>query len=176
MRSSILAYTASHTLESFTADTRTIDAVVRNLEVIGEAARHLDAGTAEQLSQIPWRELQAMRNVLIHEEACRVTRVSEPRHLKASDIKPWRNASDAERLDGANGLLLSPHIDHLFDDGYITFSRNQELVIVPEVRDKLLDAWGIDAGVRVGEFTREQNAYLEYHRVNVFKHALLHGE
>jgi putative restriction endonuclease len=112
-------------------------------------------------------------NVLLREQACRVTRVSEPRHLKASHIKPWRHATDAERLDGANGLLLSPHIDHLFDEGYITFSSNQELVVVPEVRDKLLDAWGIDAGVRVGEFSRDQNAYLEYHRVNVFKNALL---
>jgi len=55
--------------------------------------------------------------------------------------------------------VAAPHIDHLFDEGYITFSSSQELVIVPEVRDKLLDAWGIDAGVRVGEFTREQNAY-----------------
>lgn len=63
----ILEYTASHTVESFTADTRTVDAVVRNLEVIGEAARHLDADIAAQLPQIPWRELQAMRNVLIHE-------------------------------------------------------------------------------------------------------------
>jgi putative restriction endonuclease len=112
-------------------------------------------------------------NVLLREEACRVTRVGEPRHLNASHIKPWRDANDMERLDGANGLLLSPHIDHLFDEGYITFSSNQELVIVPEVRDKLLDAWGIDAGVRVGEFTTEQNAYLDYHRANVFKHALL---
>jgi putative restriction endonuclease len=112
-------------------------------------------------------------NVLLREDACRVTRVSEPRHLKASHIKPWRDASDAERLDGANGLLLSPHIDHLFDEGYITFSSSQELVIVPEVRHKLLDAWGIDAGVRVGAFSREQNAYLAYHRVNIFKHALL---
>ena len=56
---------------------------------------------------------------------------------------------------------------------YITFSSSQELVIVPEVRDKLLDAWGIDSGVRVGDFSREQNAYLDYHRVNVFKHSLL---
>jgi hypothetical protein len=46
-------------------------------------------------------------------------------------------------------------------------------VIVPEVRDKLLDAWGIDAGVHVGEFSREQNAYLDYHREYVFKHVLL---
>ncbi len=113
--------------------------------------------------------------VLLREEFCRVTRVNEPRHLKASHIKPWRDAADAERLDGANGLLLSPHIDHLFDEGYLTFSGSQELVIVPEVRDKLLDAWGIDAGVRVGDFSREQNAYLDYHRVNVFKHALLEG-
>jgi putative restriction endonuclease len=112
-------------------------------------------------------------NVLLREDFCRVTRVSEPRHLKASHIKPWRDASDAERLDGANGLLLSPHIDHLFDEGYMTFSATQELVIVPEVRNKLLDAWGIDAGARVGEFSREQNAYLDYHRVNVFRRSLL---
>jgi hypothetical protein len=76
--------------------------------------------------------------------------VNEPRHLKASHIKPWRDATDGERLDGANGLLLSPHIDHLFDEGYITFSNCQELVIVPEVKDMLLDASGINAGVRVG--------------------------
>jgi hypothetical protein len=75
------------------------------------------------------------------------------------DIKPWRDATDAERLDGSNGLLLSPHIDHLFDEGYITFFASQSLIIIPEVRDTLLDAWGIDAGVRVGEFSREQNAY-----------------
>jgi hypothetical protein len=112
-------------------------------------------------------------NVLLRESACRVTRVDEPRHLKASHIKPWRDAIDAERLDGSNGLLLSPHIDHLFDEGYITFSPSQSLIIVPEVRDKLLDAWGIDADVRVGEFSREQNAYLDYHRANVFKHALM---
>jgi hypothetical protein len=112
-------------------------------------------------------------NVLLREDSCRVTRVTEPRHLNASHIKPWRDATDAERLDGANGLLLSPHVDHLFDEGYITFSNNQELVIVPEVREKLLDAWGIDAGVRVGEFSREQSAYLDYHRANVFKRDLL---
>jgi putative restriction endonuclease len=112
-------------------------------------------------------------NALLREESCRVTKVAEPRHLMASHIKPWRDASDTERLDGANGLLLSPHIDHLFNDGYITSSSAKQLVIVPGVRDKLLDAWGIDAGVHVGEFSVEQNAYLEYHRVNVCKHDLL---
>jgi putative restriction endonuclease len=114
-------------------------------------------------------------NVLLREHSCRVTGVSEARHLKASHIKPWRDGTDTERLDGSNGLLLSPHVDHLFDQGYMTFSSNQELVIVPEVRDKLLDAWGIDAGTRVGDFSREQNAFLDYHRANVFKRELLKG-
>jgi len=108
-------------------------------------------------------------NVLLRETHCRVTRADDRRHLKASHIKPWRVASDAERLDGSNGLLLSPHIDHLFDQGYITFSANQELLIVPDVRPQLLDAWGIDAGVRVGDFSRDQSAFLDYHRANVFQ-------
>jgi putative restriction endonuclease len=86
-----------------------------------------------------------------------------------SHIKPWRDATDEQRLDGSNGLLLSPHVDHLFDQGYITVSPSHQLSIVPDVRDKLLDAWGIDAGANVGEFSREQSAYLDYHRAQVFK-------
>ena len=74
---------------------------------------------------------------------------------------------------GRTGCCSRPHIDHLFDGGYITFSTDQSLVIVPEVRDSLLDAWGIDAGVRVGDFSREQNAYLDYHRANVVQDALM---
>lgn len=115
-------------------------------------------------------------NVLLREDYCRVTKVSEPRHLVASHIKPWRAGSDAERLDGNNGLLLSPHIDHLFDDGYITFTADRRLLIVPEVRDKLVDAWGIDAAADVGAFTREQAAYLDYHHANVFRRDLTEVE
>jgi putative restriction endonuclease len=147
-------------------DAKETDELIANGTIVGPTFR-------DQLVRARRGQGVFRSNVLLREEFCRVTRVSEPRHLKASHIKPWRDASDLERLDGANGLLLSPHIDHLFDEGYITFSATQELVIVPDVRDKLLDAWGIDAGVRVGEFSREQNAYLEYHRINVFKRTLL---
>jgi predicted restriction endonuclease len=94
--------------------------------------------------------------------------VDDPRHLKASHIKPWRHATDNERLDGSNGFLLSPHIDHLFDQGYLTFAPDQRLLVVPEVRDRLTDAWGIHTDVDVGPFSREQSAYLDYHRANVF--------
>lgn len=153
------------------------------LKVPVEVSEDEEAGIADRFIDGPTFREQMVRarrgqgvfraNVLLREDSCRVTRVREPRHLKASHIKPWRDADDAQRLDGANGLLLSPHIDHLFDEGYITFSLDQSIVIVPEVREKLLDAWGIDASVNVGEFTREQSAYLDYHRANVFKSALL---
>ena len=63
----IFDYTASHSLESFAADRKTIDAVVRNLEVIGEAARHMDAETAARLSDVPWQDMRDLRNLLIHE-------------------------------------------------------------------------------------------------------------
>ena len=53
----IFDYTASHSLESFAADRMAVDAVVRNFEVIGEAARHVDAATATRLADIPWQDI-----------------------------------------------------------------------------------------------------------------------
>ena len=107
--------------------------------------------------------------MLVERDGCRVTHVTDRKHLRASHIKPWRDADSTERLSGQNGLLLSPHIDHLFDQGYISFSNTEQLLVVPEVRDGLLLKWGIDAGAKVGEFNREQQAFLEYHRANVFR-------
>ncbi len=61
------------------------------------------------------------QRVMHIERACRVTGVSLETHLRASHCKPWRDASNEERLDGENGLLLTPSIDHLFDRGFIGF-------------------------------------------------------
>lgn len=107
-------------------------------------------------------------HVLLVESACRVTGVSDSKHLLASHIKPWKVSNDRERLKGDNGLLLSPHIDHLFDKGYISFSVDQRLMVVDDVRTELLQKWSIDESMNVGQFSREQQAFLEHHRVNVF--------
>jgi putative restriction endonuclease len=143
----------------------------------------LDDVTAEQMVRGPTFKEQIVRarrgqgvfraNVLLIEDYCRVTKVTDRRHLVASHIKPWRDASDAERLDGTNGLLLSPHIDHLFDEGYITFTPSHRLLVVPEVRDTLVDAWGIDPAVDVGAFKPTQRDYLDYHYANVFRRDLV---
>jgi len=63
----IFDYAASHSLESFAADRMAVDAVVRNFEVIGEAARHVDAETAARLADVPWQDMRDLRNLLIHE-------------------------------------------------------------------------------------------------------------
>ena len=63
----IVGYVAGMTPEVFRADAKTIDAVLRNLEVLGEAAKGVDDVTRERAAAIPWRAVAGMRDVLIHD-------------------------------------------------------------------------------------------------------------
>lgn len=59
-------YVDEFSFEQFQADQKTVDAVIRNLEVIGEAVRHLVAQRESLPSDIPWEDIAGMRNILIH--------------------------------------------------------------------------------------------------------------
>jgi hypothetical protein len=100
------------------------------------------------------------------ETRCRVTGVDNPAHLIASHCKPWRDASNEERLDGENGLLLTPSIDHLFDRGFIGFENNGQLIISPVAHLPSLQRMGIETEhiINVGSFTLGQRNFLEFHR------------
>ncbi|MCL4530845.1 MAG: DUF86 domain-containing protein [Chloroflexi bacterium] len=63
----ITTYTQDMTQNEFQADQKTIDAVLRNLEIIGEAARLIPEKITKQYPDIPWDEMRAMRNIVIHE-------------------------------------------------------------------------------------------------------------
>ena len=52
---------------SWTKDKKTIDAVIRNLEIIGEAANHVPDSIQEKYLKIPWSQMKGMRNLLVHE-------------------------------------------------------------------------------------------------------------
>jgi hypothetical protein len=84
-----------------------------NLEI---QARKLD-GDLEKIQLTKSRRGQGIfkANVRLIENHCRITGVSSIKHLRASHIKPWSVSDNDEKLDGYNGLLLSPHVDHLFD-------------------------------------------------------------
>ncbi len=62
----IAAYTAEMSYEAFLTDTKTQDAVVRNLEIIGEATKNLSEDLRNQHSEIPWKSLAGVRDKLIH--------------------------------------------------------------------------------------------------------------
>ena len=95
--------------------------------------------------------------------------VENPVHLVASHCKPWRDATNEERLNGENGLLLTPSIDHLFDRGFIGFEDNGRLIISPVAHLPSLQRMGIDTtkAINVGGFTSGQKQFLDFHRNDV---------
>lgn len=106
------------------------------------------------------------RNVMRWESACRITKVTNPTHLIASHIKPWRESDNEERLSAGNGLLLTPSIDHLFDRGFISFADDGELIISPIADQDSLHKMGVptECGITVGRFNTDQSHFLDYHR------------
>jgi hypothetical protein len=112
---------------------------------------------------------QFCANLLRVEKKCRVTGVTSRPHLRASHIKPWVDSSSSEKLDGNNGLLLAPHIDHLFDRGYLTFLDNGTLRIAKGTCKAALKRWKVSLRLNVGSFNKKQCRYLAYHRRYVFK-------
>ncbi len=141
----------------------------------------LEQKKIEAVSEIPETQRKALvyarrgqglfkENVSRFEHACRITHVDNPTHLIASHIKPWRESSNEERLQGGNGFLLTPSIDHLFDRGFITFADDGELVISPIADQLSLSRMGVpvDESTGVGRFNSDQKHFLEYHRQEIF--------
>ena len=63
----IRRYTAGMTEAQFVADDRSVDAVIRNLEIVGEAAKRVPQYITEHHHEIPWSRMTEMRNILVHE-------------------------------------------------------------------------------------------------------------
>ncbi|MGY3856143.1 HNH endonuclease [Aeromonas intestinalis] len=104
------------------------------------------------------------------EPACRVTGVTNKALLIASHIKPWAQCKEnADRLNGNNGLLLSPHIDKLFDRGWITFTDSGDLLCAEPCIEQALLQWGVELPLNVGPFSPKQAAFLKYHRDEIFR-------
>ena len=65
----IKSFVGSMTFEDFAADRKTINAVIRSIEVIGEATKRIPEPIKNKYPAIPWRKMAAMRDKLIHEYA-----------------------------------------------------------------------------------------------------------
>lgn len=150
-----------------------VDKYIEQIEEQEEisAIKDADIQSTEKDQLIKARKGQGKfrKNVEKIEEKCRVTGVKNKNMLIASHIKPWRQSENIERLDGNNGLLLSPHIDKLFDQGWITFSDSGDLICSSQIMYKVLQQWHIELPLNVGIFTKDQCEYLNYHRRKIYK-------
>jgi hypothetical protein len=133
-----------------------------------EQRRDIGAAEKEQLIRARRGQGQYRKGLESVEFSCRLTGVSDRRHLRASHIKPWCKSDDREKLDRNNGLLLSPHVDHLFDRGYISFTNHGDLMVSKHLEQAVLRAWGIELPTKTSPFSHAQCAYLEYHRQEVY--------
>lgn len=95
---------------------------------------------------------------------CPVTGVTMSDMLRASHIKPWSESNNTERLDPHNGIILSAHIDVLFDKGHISFSKKGKMLLKKDdVVEETIRALKIEANAQIN-FSEESKIYLEWHR------------
>jgi len=146
-----------------------VDATADQQEEAIKGRTDIGATTKEQLVNARRGQGVFKANVRLNEKGCRITGVTDPQHLRASHIKPWRDCTDQEKLDGSNGLLLAPHIDHLFDRGLISFSDQGTMLLSPSLDPTVLKKWGVLLPVYVGSFNEKQCVYLKHHREKIFK-------
>lgn len=101
---------------------------------------------------------------------CCVTGLAITSLLRASHIKPWAACtSDNERLDVFNGLLLSAHIDALFDGGWISFSDDGGLLVSEALSMESRQQLSLSPELRIGRLTMAHTKYLAFHRSEVFR-------
>jgi len=143
-----------------------LDVWERKLEEQVEKDRSVNETDREAIIRARRGQGLFKQRVVQIENHCRITGVDKLDHLLASHCKPWRDSTNEERLNGENGLLLTPSIDHLFDRGFIGFEDSGDLIISPVAHRPSLQKMGVETGrvVKVGAFTAGQRQFLDYHR------------
>jgi predicted restriction endonuclease len=101
---------------------------------------------------------------------CAVTGLGLRPLLRASHTKPWKDASDDERRDVHNGVLLAVHLDALFDQGLMTFAEDGEAVFSSRATEADLAVLGLgDRPLRLRWVAEGHVPFLAYHRAHVFR-------
>ncbi len=102
---------------------------------------------------------------------CPITMISDERLLIASHIKPWASCDDIEKIDPYNGYMLSPMIDKLFDQGYITFTPERHLILSPFISNFTWKQVNLKNNTFYQNLPMDEKRieYLDFHHHSVFK-------
>jgi hypothetical protein len=133
------------------------------------ARSDIDKTEKEQLVKARLGQGAFRANVALLASTCRMTGIGDARFLIASHIKPWRDSSDKERLDGYNGLFLAPHADLLFDRGWVTFESDGNVAKSPHLPQGVWEAWKFEAKLPRVPFDARYHPYLRHHNEKVFR-------
>lgn len=120
------------------------------------------------------KELQTFfKDCLFNEfkHSCSICGIDLPHMLIASHIKPFRDCGYLlEPMDANNGLLLCRNHDYLFDQGYISFDDEGNILITDEVLEKL-EAYNVKKDYKLDKrhLTFSRKKFLEYHRNTYLK-------
>jgi 5-methylcytosine-specific restriction protein A len=107
----------------------------------------------------------AYRKRIIHrwEYKCAVTSFNKLDILIASHIVPWSKATDHERLDVNNGLLLSPTYDALFDKYLITFDNKGKIQLSDKIENSAYQKIGVTGREQIHDLNMYNVQYLDRH-------------
>lgn len=104
------------------------------------------------------------------EGRCAITGLEVPELLRASHIKPWSVcATDAERLDVFNGILLAPHLDAAFDRGFISLADDGTVIVSQALDHQARQTLGLTESLRILRLSSGHQKYLEWHRQYILR-------
>ena len=175
---SILAHGGSNSLTYHSIRETLDDVVERQISIDSD----IDSTIKQSLIQARRGQGTFRTNVEAIDGSCRITGISNPSLLIASHIKPWRVCeSSQERLDGMNGVMLTPDADLLFDRGFMSFEDDGNVLVSPRVNLEDLRRLGLQQLVwehfgylespavwHTRGFNDAQHRYLAYHRSEIF--------
>ncbi|MEK6495258.1 MrcB family domain-containing protein [Myroides odoratimimus] len=156
-------------IEEYNADYINQNKQAKELEELEQIKNNKELSVTEKDRLVKSRLGQGFfRSELIKlNKQCAISGCINTNLLIASHIKPWRVCNNKERIDPYNGLLLLPTFDKLFDQGFISFNNNGEIII----SDQILgyhELLGLTTKVKIS-VNQNQHKYLDYHRKNVLK-------
>ncbi len=139
------------------------NAIARDLSAL-RSRKDLAATTRKQLVDARLGQGRFRRDVeSLWGGACAVSGSQLTAVLRASHIVAWSRSDDQQRLDGANGLLLTAELDALFDRGLISFDDSGGMLVSAQMPDTDRKLFGLTRPLRSAP-SRRQRRYLADHR------------